>query len=197
MRNRLSTASTSLLVSILVATSVTGCATDSAFSEDEPEPYTVAPFARVFVPPLPECPRDREAIPVRYAGKALLGKSVAFRGVLTLDPGRSCRCGHCPADEWRVVDAEGRVYDFNKGRPATALLISLPVLLPGDDLGSPDLDVIATGVLQQAEEDLIIYYKQFLLEDAEVCRVEAGSSNHSHPFQHAPRTQGICRFAHE
>ena len=188
MRIRLPNTSISLLVAILLVTSVAGCATDSAFSEDEP--LTLAPRAHVFVPPLPECPRDRDGIPVRYAGKALLGKSVAFQGVLTLGEGPSCHCG-CRTDQWRVVDATARVLE----RTATALLVWLPVLLPGDYLDSPDLDVIVTGVLREAaKQSPGPYYTDFLLEDAEVCRVKTGSQKHAHPFQHPPGT--ICVDLH-
>ena len=187
MRNRLPTASLSLLVSMSLATSVAGCVSDAASSRT-PSPTFAA---HVFVPPLSECPLvGQDGIPVRDAGKALLGKKVAFRGFLTLSAGRSCRCGYCPADEWRVVGAESRVHDQNKDRPDTALLIWLPVLLQRDDLKSPDLDVIATGVLREAEQTSEGYYKEFLLEDAEVCRVKAGSPKHAHPFQLPPRT--IC-----
>ncbi len=200
MRCNLSTASISLLVAISVATSVAGCATGSAFSEDEPN--AIPPLAHVFVPPLPECPPNRDAIPVRDAGKALLGKSVAFRGFLTLSAGRSCQCDHCPADEWRVLGPEARVHDPYRGRPPTALLISLPVLLPRDDLDSPDLEVVATGVLREAEvasePSLVVsYYNQFFLEDAELCRVKEGSPNHARPFELPPSGDGHCVYDHE
>ena len=183
-----------LLASISAVTSVAGCATDSVFSKKD-ERHMVDPPARVFVPSLRECPPEQEAISVRYAGNELLGKSIAFRGVLTLDQGRSCNCDGCPADEWRVVEAEARVYDVSNGRPTTALLVWLPVLLPGDDLGSPDLDVIATGVLRKIENrgERNFKYTEFLLEGAEVCRVKPSSLNHADPFPHPPRIHGrLC-----
>jgi hypothetical protein len=198
MRNRLQTASLSLLVSISLATSVAGCVSDAASSR-APSPTFAA---HVFVPPLPECPIvGQDGIPVRDAGKALLGKKVAFRGFLTLSAGRSCRCGYCPADEWRVVGAEARVHDPYRGRPATALLVWLPILLPRDDLDSPDLDVIATGVLREAELTYVTYffhgyYKEFLLEDAEICKVKASSPRHAPPFQLPPSGADNCVDLH-
>jgi hypothetical protein len=183
--NRLSNASMALLVWVPASSDIAGCATNSAASDEET--FHLYSPSRVFVPALPECPPDQEAISVRDAGKALLGKRIAFRGVLTLDQGRSCDCSVCPVDEWRVVEAETRVYDVNKGRPPTALLISLPDSLSRDDFSSPDLDVVATGVLLGGEGRSPHYYKEFVLEDAEVCRETASSPNHVIPFPHPPR----------
>ena len=183
--NRLPTTSNALLVWITLSTAIAGCATGSV-PPDEETFHLYSP-SRVFVPALPECPPDQEAISVRYADKALLGKRTAFRGVLTLDQGRSCNCSDCPVDEWRVVEAETRVYDVNKGRPSTALLISLPDSLSRDDFSSPDLDVVATGVLLGGGGRSVHYYKEFVLEDAEVCRETASPPNHVVPFPHPPR----------
>ena len=181
--------SIALLASLSVAISIAGCASSPVSSDALSS--VVAPPARVFVPPLRECPHDRGGMQVQEIGKGLLGKTVAVRGFLTLSPGRSCDCAHCPADEWRIVGEEARVYDPREGRSPTALIVSLPVLLPGDDLGSPDLDVIATGVLREAPDQTSHgYFREFLLEDADVCRLTAASPKHANPFQLPPST--IC-----
>ena len=161
----------------------------SRSNASEPELPQV-PRANVFVPSLPECSSIRNPKPVRKATERLLGKKVSLRGLLTFGAHWVCTCA-CVSD-WRVVDAKADVF---KG-PAPAVLIKrleqtsrwerwqisarAPFPIP------PDLDVVATGILRRTNQGST-YYDDFLLEDAELCRMPADPHPHK-PLVHPPST---------
>jgi hypothetical protein len=149
-----------------------------------------APPANVFIPTLPECSPIRSAKPVRKASERLLDKKVAMRGLLTFGGNWICRCSSC-VTSWRVVDARA---DLLSG-PTPALLIerreqtsrgdrwqinaSVPLPVP------PDLDVIAIGILRRTDQGSVDF-DDFLLEDAELCRVRTDPMRPSKPLTHPP-----------
>jgi hypothetical protein len=90
---------------------------------------------------------------------------------------------------WRILDPDADPLT----RPAPALLIKLHEekgrseiwrhSWTGQDPESPDLDVIATGILRKAEHDSA-YYDDFLLEDASICRVKRDPNHPQKPLHH-------------
>ena len=112
----------------------------------------------------------------------MVGRKVALRGVLVWGPGWSCECENC-STLLRVVDPAARVL----APPATALLIERkgeprPWQVVARVSASPDIDVIATGILHQTIRHTK-YYNDFLLGDAELCRLKADPNR---PKTHVP-----------
>ncbi len=139
---------------------------------------------------LPECPSTRNAKPIRRASESMFGKKVALRGVLTFGGYWVCECD-CES-LWRVVEAG---VDVLSGH-APELLIRLHeqrdlwrfvVRYPKREQSPPDLDVVASGILRAAERRSA-YYDDFLLEDAQICRVRADPRHPIKPLTHPPRS---------
>ena len=90
---------------------------------------------------------------------------------------------------WRILDPDADPLT----QPAPALLIKLHEedsrseswrhSWTGQDPESPDLDVIATGILRKAEHRSA-YYDDFLLEDASICRVKRDPNYSQKPLHH-------------
>jgi len=158
----------------------------------EVKPVAPAPTAKPVTPAepqdllfsaLPECRSGRQARPVGEAMERMVGKKVVLRGVLIWGPRWSCECESC-STTLRVVDPAARALD----PPATALLIERkgeprPWQVFASVSASPEIDVIATGILHPAAMEHSKYYNDFLLGDAELCRLRADPKR---PKTHVP-----------
>ena len=134
----------------------------------------------VFVPALPECASNRQVRPVRIASNHLFGKKVVLQGVLTFGGVWDCDCNTC-GTIWRVVDARPRM----ASRPTPALVLQrsgergvwhMNASARQGFPAPPDIAVVATGILRGTEQKPG-YYEQFLLEDAQLCRLRRNSSS--------------------
>jgi len=134
----------------------------------------------------PECRSDRQASPVRGPIASLVGKKVALRGVLIWGPGWSCRCGICGTTLWVVVVPTAPSLDR---RPAVLLIERKgelsPWALETRVTDSPDIDVIATGILHHTFQ-ISPDYDDFLLGHAELCRLKADPKRPKMLLHHPP-----------
>ena len=116
----------------------------------------------------------------------LVGKKVALRGVLIWGPGWSCMCETCSTTMRVVVVPTAPPLDR---RPA-ALLIERkgelsPWALQTRVTDSPDIDVIATGILHHTFQ-ISPDYDDFLLGHAELCRLKADPKRPKMQLHHPP-----------
>jgi hypothetical protein len=188
-----------MILPIIVGWMATYDGGEPAKSKESPPTLTAPSSAKpaapapknALVPVLPECSPSRNARPVQRANERLIGKRVALRGVLTFGLWWSCRCKECQTT-WIIVDPTARVLDdstisieisqsgqtlrFVNGQPVPWVVVAR-----GAFPDPPDIDVIASGVLREKGAG-----KDFLLEDAKLCRVKLHPNSRKEPLVHSP-----------